>query len=49
MSLHSWVMPRRRIRVWPSIVVIDETAGAYYGAQIAAPIFKKIAEQVSSI
>src|SRR5437870_5585868 len=28
------------------IVVIDEPAGAYYGAQIAAPIFKKIAEQV---
>ena len=28
------------------IVVIDEPAGAYYGAQVAAPIFKNIAEQV---
>jgi cell division protein FtsI/penicillin-binding protein 2 len=28
------------------IVVIDEPAGAYYGAQIAAPVFKSIAEQV---
>jgi cell division protein FtsI (penicillin-binding protein 3) len=28
------------------IVVIDEPAGAYYGAQVAAPVFKNIAEQV---
>jgi cell division protein FtsI (penicillin-binding protein 3) len=28
------------------IVVIDEPAGAYYGAEVAAPIFKNIAEQV---
>ena len=28
------------------IVVIDEPSGAYYGAQVAAPIFKNIAEGV---
>jgi membrane peptidoglycan carboxypeptidase len=28
------------------IVVIDEPQGAYYGAEIAAPVFKNIAEQV---
>jgi cell division protein FtsI (penicillin-binding protein 3) len=28
------------------IVVIDEPSGAYYGAQVAAPVFKRIAEQV---
>ncbi len=28
------------------IVVVDEPSGAYYGAQVAAPIFKRIAEQV---
>jgi cell division protein FtsI (penicillin-binding protein 3) len=28
------------------IVVIDEPQGAYYGAQIAAPVFKNVAEQV---
>jgi membrane peptidoglycan carboxypeptidase len=28
------------------IVVIDEPRGAYYGAEIAAPVFKNIAEQV---
>ena len=28
------------------IVVVDEPAGAYYGAEIAAPMFKNIAEQV---
>jgi len=28
------------------IVVLDEPQGAYYGAEIAAPVFKNIAEQV---
>jgi cell division protein FtsI (penicillin-binding protein 3) len=28
------------------IVVVDEPVGAYYGAQVAAPIFKNIAEQI---
>jgi membrane peptidoglycan carboxypeptidase len=28
------------------IVVVDEPAGEYYGAQVAAPIFKNIAEQI---
>jgi cell division protein FtsI (penicillin-binding protein 3) len=28
------------------IVVVDEPVGAYYGAQVAAPMFKSIAEQV---
>jgi membrane peptidoglycan carboxypeptidase len=28
------------------VVVVDEPSGAYYGAQVAAPIFKNIAEQV---
>jgi cell division protein FtsI (penicillin-binding protein 3) len=28
------------------IVVVDEPAGAYYGAQVAAPVFKSITEQI---
>jgi cell division protein FtsI/penicillin-binding protein 2 len=28
------------------IVVVDEPTGAYYGAQVAAPVFKSIAEQI---
>jgi membrane peptidoglycan carboxypeptidase len=28
------------------IVVVDEPQGAYYGAEVAAPVFKNIAEQV---
>ena len=28
------------------IVVVDEPSGLYYGAQVAAPVFKRIAEQI---
>jgi len=41
MSLHSWVMPRRRIRVWPSSSSLTNRPAAYYGAQIAAPYLQK--------
>ena len=28
------------------VVVVDEPRGAYYGAEVAAPVFKRIAEQI---
>ena len=28
------------------VVVIDEPQGLYYGSQVAAPLFRRIAEQV---